>query len=940
MSSPASVTQYGPYIDLQNYDGDSNTAPATSGSIYLTGSDASERVRTLVGILTPAINLNSSTEVTSVLDQDNMSSDSATALATQQSIKAYVDSKVGDSDLDFQGDSGTGAVDLDSQTFDIAGGTGLTTVAGSQTLTVNVNGVLEDLNTLGAASVDGEFIVATGAGAFAYESGATARTSMGVGTGDSPQFTGLTLTGDLTVQGTTTTLDTSTVQVQDPIMQLNYSDGSAAAGANSGIQVGRDGSTDALLQWNETTDLWEVGIVGTLVPLVGTTSTQTLTNKTLTSPVLTTPQINDASSDHQYVFAGSELTADRTVTLPLLTGADEFTFNAHTQTLTNKTLTAPAINGVVGGTATSQTITALTTAGITATADIDIGAYDLRASTFTADSLTSGRVPFASTNGLLIDDSDFTFATDTLTVTKLGAYEQAGAVNFSDEAMTNVNIDSGAIDGTAIGAASQSTLKATTISGSGACTLASTLVVQGATTSGGVLKTDDTTEATSTTDGSLQTDGGLSVVKSAVIGDDLDLLSDGAILNFGADKDVSFTHVADTGLLLNGAMAITFRDSGVGINSGADGALDLTSDGSIDMNVGAAGVIVKGTTPKLTIGDAGAEDTFLVFDGNAQDYRIGLDDGTDKLEIGVGAAHGTTTAMTIDSSQQVAITATTAASSTTSGALTVAGGASVAADLYVGDDLELDSDGAKLGFGADSDVSLTHVADTGLLLNSTMAIQFNDSSQYIKASSAADLDLAATTDINMDCTTVDINGALDVSGATQLSGRVTVGASTSGLDVIFYGTNANDQVLWDASENALIIKDGGTETVRMGGDATTDYAIDVGNGSAGTNNINKIRASAFVTFSDERLKSEVSPMRNALKTVNSLKAVDFTWKEDGQRDFGFLAQDMKDVIPGAVHGTEEGMFGVDYGRLTAVLVSAIQEQSAQIKALQAKINKK
>lgn len=51
------------------------------------------------------------------------------------------------------------------------------------------------------------------------------------------------------------------------------------------------------------------------------------------SPVLTTPQINDTSSDHQYVFAVNELTADRTVTLPLLTGNDEFTFNSHTQTL-------------------------------------------------------------------------------------------------------------------------------------------------------------------------------------------------------------------------------------------------------------------------------------------------------------------------------------------------------------------------------------------------------------------------------------------------------------------------------------------------------------------------------------------------------------------------------------------------------------------------------
>ena len=74
------------------------------------------------------------------------------------------------------------------------------------------------------------------------------------------------------------------------------------------------------------------------------TNTQTLTNKTLTSPVLTTPQINDTSANHQYVFAVSELTADRTVTLPLLTTNDEITFNAHTQTLTNKTINTSLLN--------------------------------------------------------------------------------------------------------------------------------------------------------------------------------------------------------------------------------------------------------------------------------------------------------------------------------------------------------------------------------------------------------------------------------------------------------------------------------------------------------------------------------------------------------------------------------------------------------------------
>lgn len=77
--------------------------------------------------------------------------------------------------------------------------------------------------------------------------------------------------------------------------------------------------------------------------IVGTSDTQTLTSKTLTSPtitspVITTPQINDTSADHQYVFAVSELTADRTVTMPLLTGDDTFVFANHTQTLDNKTI--------------------------------------------------------------------------------------------------------------------------------------------------------------------------------------------------------------------------------------------------------------------------------------------------------------------------------------------------------------------------------------------------------------------------------------------------------------------------------------------------------------------------------------------------------------------------------------------------------------------------
>lgn len=72
--------------------------------------------------------------------------------------------------------------------------------------------------------------------------------------------------------------------------------------------------------------------------------------------VLDLPQINDTSDDHQYVFAVSELTADRTVTLPLLTGNDTFMFEAHAQTLTNKTF--DLTNNTLSGT-TAQFNTAL-----------------------------------------------------------------------------------------------------------------------------------------------------------------------------------------------------------------------------------------------------------------------------------------------------------------------------------------------------------------------------------------------------------------------------------------------------------------------------------------------------------------------------------------------------------------------------------------------------
>ena len=137
----------------------SNTVDIDGGAIDGTAIGAASASTAVVSSLN--VNADGAT-VTGIKDEDDMSSDSAVKLATQQSIKAYVDTQLTAEDLDFQGDSGTGEVDLDSQTLDIAGGSGITTTASSQTLTVAGDDATTSAKGVASFSSD-NFSVSSGA---------------------------------------------------------------------------------------------------------------------------------------------------------------------------------------------------------------------------------------------------------------------------------------------------------------------------------------------------------------------------------------------------------------------------------------------------------------------------------------------------------------------------------------------------------------------------------------------------------------------------------------------------------------------------------------------------------------------------------------------------------------------------------------------------------
>ena len=179
--------------------------------------------------------------VTGFADEDNMASDSATLIPTQQSVKAYVDSVATAADLDFQGDTGGAlSIDLDSETLDIAGGTNINTVGNGNELTVNLDATLTGLTSVTSTTLtDGTASINSGA--------LTGVTSINT-SGD------VTVGGNLTVSGTQTSVNSTNTTITDTLVVLQ----SGLTGANPNdighiYERGTDGN-NGFFGWDQNVD--------------------------------------------------------------------------------------------------------------------------------------------------------------------------------------------------------------------------------------------------------------------------------------------------------------------------------------------------------------------------------------------------------------------------------------------------------------------------------------------------------------------------------------------------------------------------------------------------------------------------------------------------------------------------------------------------------------
>jgi hypothetical protein len=647
-----------------------------------------------------------------ILDEDNMASDSATAIATQQSIKAYVDSQVGTVDtlseiLANGNTTGANDIDVDSAQkvqfrdadiylnssvdgqLDIVADTEIQIAA----TTVDLNG---NLDVSGTALVTG---VLTTTAATVFNGGFASNADSTLGTDKKVQF-------------------------RDSAIYINSSaDGQLDIVADTEIQIAAT-----------TVDLnGDLDVSGTaLVAGVLTTTAATVFNGGFASNADSTlgtdkkVQFRDAAIYLNSSVDGQlDIVADGEVQID--TALVDINGNLDVSGTTNISGSVSFTKNAIAGVAISTTSRASNTVTVTTSA---------------VHGLTSGDL--VNVNG--VADTSFNgYFTVSVSSTTVFTYSQTGADGSSTggtstEVVYNLNASGTALNwmNGPLNIAANSGIDGLEITQSGAGNglhVTGTTGLVGNTTLTGNLDVSGTTLVT----------GVLTTTAATVFNGGFASNADSTL---GTDKKVQF------------------RDSAIYINSSADGQLDLVAD--TEIQIAATTIDVNGTLAFDSLKGTGATTVTNILD----EHNMASDSAT-----------------AIATQQSI--------------------------KAYV------DSQVGSFDTLAEVLIQGNTTGSTDIAVDSAQKVQFRDADIYINSSADGQLDIVADTEIQIAATTVDLNGDLDVSGTTLVTGVLTTTAATVHTNGItmpdnakaIFGAGSDLEIYHDASDS--IINDNGTGSLKL-----------------------------------------------------------------------------------------------------------------------------
>ena len=248
----------------------------------------------------------------------------------------------------------------------------------------------------------------------------------------------------------------------------------------------------------------------------------------------------------------------------------------------------------------------------------------------------------------------------------------------------------------------------------------------------------------------------------------------------------------------------------------------------------------------------------------------------------------------------------------------------------------------QIVFGKNSTFASTTIANLGTVSAATSITATDlvgtNIDGIIGADTARAGTFAAVVATSLDCSDGNITdvGVLEVD-------TVQSDADAAGLNINFDGNTGTNLVsLTDNLASALDITQAGNSYMKFettNGEEHIMISKNVEmNGDLDLESDHDVTARAFITYSDVALKENIETVTNAMDMIQNLRGVSYDLKNGGKREFGFIAQEVNTVVPEVVH-TSGDMMGIDYTRITSLLVEAVKTQQVEIEALKDRLDK-